>query len=427
MGAARAPVASIMQEIVKCEHCGRCLEVCPTYQVSRTETLSSRGRWDLISGVISGELAPGARYYQSISQCLHCMACSAVCPKGVDVEEMVRRARAEFPRNRLHSLARKAVFKGILLNRPLMKVFIQAITGARRVLPGKSDRLSRHLPLFLMDLINGFAIPRMESRSIFRKFPKKIPAAKDVPHRGAVAYFPGCFNALVDPVPAEDTIHVLMENGYDVLVPPDQTCCGASLLFYDDRESIVEMIRKNIAALEGADRVLVSCATCGSMLKEEYPILAGNDPGLLRKARSLAKRTQDFVELLKGIDIRKGRIPIRRRVTVHDPCDLVRGQGISAEIREALSAIPGLEIIEMENSTTCCGGGGTFSLSHPELAEAVGRQKVQNILDSDVSMVVTACPGCILQIGRILAKEGHTLPVVHPAELLAASYGYRML
>lgn len=425
MGAAKASSALKVQDIIQCEHCGRCLEVCPTYQVSRTETLSARGRWDLISGAVSGELTPGARYYESLSQCLHCMACSAICPKGVNVEHMVRGAKADFPQDGFHAFVRKAVFKGVLMNRPMTKTFIQAITLARRFFPVRSDRVSRHLPLFLTDLLNGFAIPHMESRSLFRKFPAKVPAAKDVPFQGTVAYFSGCFNSLIDPVPAEDTIHVLAENGFDILIPPDQTCCGAPLFFSGDREMTLGMIRKNIEVLERADRVLTSCATCGSMLRNEYPALSEDHPALSRKAMALASRTVDFAELLKGIDIRKGRIPINRRVTIHDPCDLVRGQGISNEIREVLSAIPGLEIVEMEHSARCCGGGGTFSLSHPELAEAIGEKKIQSILDTGASMVVTGCPGCILQIGRILARKGHAIPVVHPAELLAASYGYR--
>lgn len=474
MGAVREPALKI--DFVQCEHCGRCLEVCPTYQASRTETLSARGRWDLISSVATGEMAPGARYYESLSKCLHCMACSATCPKGVDVEGMVRQARAAFPQDRLKTLLQRAVFEGVLINRPVMKTFIGVLAKVRRFFPARSDRLSRHLPLFLMDLLNGHAIPRIESRSIFQKFPERVPAATDVPRQGTIAYFPGCFNALVDPAPAEDAIRVLAHNGFDIMMPRDQTCCGAPLFFSGDREVTLAMMRKNIAALSSADRVLVSCATCGSMLRREYPEVAkaeglersskdagadewdaagegghcghehaiemqagqeghtsacstaggdeADDIELYRQACSLASRTRDFVELLAGIEIRPGHIPIRRKVTIHDPCDLVRGQNISGEIRRVLSAIPGLEIIEMEHPARCCGGGGTFSISHPELAAAIGRQKIQDILDTGASMVVTACPGCILQIGRILAREGHPLPVVHPAELLAESYGF---
>jgi glycolate oxidase iron-sulfur subunit len=162
-------------------------------------------------------------------------------------------------------------------------------------------------------------------------------------------------------------------------------------------------------------------------LRKEYPALAAAEGGQTAEAGAkLARRTVDFVELLAGAGVlREGHLPVRRRVTIHDPCDLVRGQGISSEIRQLLAAVPGLEIVEMDHPDRCCGGGGTYSINHPEPAREIGRLKAREILDTGASLVVTACPGCILQIQRVLAAEGQPLPVVHPAELLAYSYGFR--
>jgi glycolate oxidase iron-sulfur subunit len=115
---------------------------------------------------------------------------------------------------------------------------------------------------------------------------------------------------------------------------------------------------------------------------------------------------------------------VRRRVTIHDPCDLVRGQGIATGIRQLLAVVPGLEIVEMDYPDRCCGGGGTYSISHPEPAREIGRLKAREIFDTGASLVVTACPGCILQIQRVLAGEGQPLPVLHPGELLAYAYGF---
>ena len=290
-----------------------------------------------------------------------------------------------------------------------------------------SKGLSRHLPLFLSDLLNGFAIPRISGRSLFRLFPERIAAAKDVPGRGEVAYFVGCFNALVDTAPAEAVIRVLAHNGYDVHIPRGQTCCAAPMLFSGDEAMTRRVMRKNLRVLQGEGPVLVSCATCGSMLRKEYPALAAAEGERTAEAAAkLARRTVDFVELLAGAgNLREGHIPVRRRVTIHDPCDLVRGQGISTEIRQLLAAVPGLEIVEMDHPDRCCGGGGTYSISHPEPAREIGRLKAREILDTGASLVVTACPGCILQIQRVLAAEGQPLPVVHPAEVLAYSYGFR--
>ena len=495
-------------DFVQCEHCGRCLEVCPTYQALRTETMSARGRWDLIAGAVSGELQPGPRYYESLSLCLNCMACSAMCPKGVDVEHMVREAKAKFPRRPLDVYLNRAVFAAVLLNRSLLRGLLRLLAGIRAfvrdarpspsissiastapnitvapitspisstapqdevtisssvipvktgiqkdfldtgfrryderspeiqlggAVPGKG--LSRHLPLFVTDLLHGLAIPRISGKSLFRLFPERIAAAKDVPGRGKVTYFVGCFNALVDTAPAEAVIRVLAHNGYGLKIPRGQTCCAAPMLFSGDEAMTRRVMHKNLRVLQGEGPVLVSCATCGSMLRKEYPALAAGEgtgmaaaegAGTAEAAARLARRTVDFVELLaRAENLREGRIPVRQRVTIHDPCDLVRGQGVSIEIRQLLKAVPGIEIVEMDHPDRCCGGGGTYSISHPEPAREIGRIKACEILDTGASLVVTACPGCILQIQRVLAADGNPLPVLHPAEVLAYTYGFR--
>lgn len=527
MGGRERHEAALTMDFVQCEHCGRCLEVCPTYQALRTETMSARGRWDLIAGVVSGELQPGPRYYESLSLCLNCMACTSMCPKGVDVEHMVREAKAKFPRRLLKLYLNRAVFAAVLLNRSLLRVLLRLLAGARALLaeagastsmrscprltpetcpgpgigqdlmpnrspglsralqhevtiaPSRHSRilsagtqkdipeacsrlhaaagslhgqagykrdthlsgaasakgLSRHLPLFLSDLLHGFAIPEISGKSLFRLLPERIFAANEVPRRGEVTYFVGCYNALVDTAPAEAVIRVLVHNGYQVHLPRGQTCCAAPMLFSGDEAMARRVMRKNLRVLQGEGPVLVSCATCGSMLRKEYPALAaGEGTGMAAAeearmaevAARLALRTVDFVELLAGVGgLREGRIPVRQRVTIHDPCDLVRGQGISVEMRQILKAVPGIEIVEMDHPDRCCGGGGTYSISHPESAREIGRIKAREILDTGASLVVTACPGCILQIQRVLATEGNLLPVLHPAEVLAYTYGFR--
>jgi glycolate oxidase iron-sulfur subunit len=427
MGGPERKEPSLTMDFVQCEHCGRCLEVCPTYEALRTETMSARGRWDLIAGVVSGELKPGPRYYESLSLCLNCMACSAMCPKGVDVEHLVREARAGFPRNPVDDLLKRIVFSGVLLNRSVMRGLIRFLAGVRAFLPQGAADLSRHLPLFISDLLNGFAIPRMADASLFKRFPERVPAAMDVDWKGEITYFVGCFNALVDTAPAEAVIRVLAHNGYDLRIPRGQTCCAAPMLFSNDEAMTRRVMGKNLRTLRGEGHVLVSCATCGSMLRKEYPAVAAREGARISDlAAELARRTIDFAQLLAMTrEVRPGRIPVRQRATIHDPCDLARGQGVSREIRQILAAVPGLEIVEMDHPDRCCGGGGTYSISHPDLAREIGRLKAQQILKTEASLVVTGCPGCILQIQRVLANEGLDLPVVHPAEVLAFSYGFR--
>ncbi|MGA2081083.1 MAG: (Fe-S)-binding protein [Holophaga sp.] len=417
------------EDYIQCGHCARCLEVCPTYQALRIETLSSRGRWDLINGVAEGTLQPGPRYWESLSLCMNCMACSAVCPKGVDPERMVREARAKLARGSGKDRLKRALFSGFLSHPRAVRGSLRPLrllTKVRRCFRGRGDRFLRPLPLILSDFLKGYAIPTVSGPSLFDLLPSRVPAAPDADPRGEVAYFAGCFNALVDTGPAEAAIRVLSHQGYDVLVPPGQTCCGAPVLHDNAGDLIRRAMEKNLQAFAGDRPVVVSCATCGSMLKKQYPELAAGDGGPLSGAAAdLAGRTVDFMELLAGAGgVRPGRIPVRQRVTIHDPCHLARGQGISAQVRQVLGAVPGIEIVEMDHPDRCCGGGGTYSVGQPEMARAIGLLKVNEIKDTGATLVVTACPGCVLQIQRELAREGLRIPVVQPAEVLAFSYGF---
>jgi glycolate oxidase iron-sulfur subunit len=403
--------------------------VCPTYQALRIETLSSRGRWDLINGVAEGTLQPGPRYLESLSLCMNCMACSAVCPKGVDPEHMVQEARAKLAQVSGKGHLKRALFSGFLSNPRVVRKslrHLRLLAKVRRCFRGRGDRLLRHLPLLLSDFRKGYAIPTVSGPSLFDRLPQRVPAAQDAEPRGEVAYFAGCFNALVDTGPAEAVIQVLAHQGYDVFIPPGQTCCGAPVVRDNGDELIRRAMEKNLQTFAGDRTVVVSCATCGSMLKKKYPELATVDGGPLSRAASdLAGRTVDFMELLAGAGgVRPGRIPVNQRVTIHDPCHLARGQGISTQIRQVLAAVPGIEIVEMDNPDRCCGGAGTYSVSHPEMARAIGLLKVNEIKDTGATLVVTACPGCVLQIQRELAREGLRIPVVQPAEVLAFSYGF---
>lgn len=414
--------------LVQCEHCGRCLEVCPTYQAMRVETLSSRGRWDLIAGVAAGALQPGPRYRESLSLCINCMACSTVCPKGVDTERYVREARAKYPQDSVADRLKRAAFSAFVAHPRAVRGAIRRlrlVAKVRRFFRTGEGRLLRHLPLIVSDFLKGHAVPTLSGPSLFERFPHRVPAAPDADPKGDVSYFAGCFNALVDTGPAAAVIRVLSHNGYGVTIPPGQTCCGAPILHAGADTQMQRAMERNLQAFAGECPVVVSCATCGSMLKSAYPAFAaGQGEALAPAASALAGRTVDLVELLaRGGGARAGTVPVKRRVTIHDPCHLVRGQGVSAQIRQALAAVPGIEIVEMDHPDRCCGGGGTYSLGHPEMSRAIGLLKVREIVATGATLVVTACPGCVLQIQRELAREGVRIPVVQPAEVLAHSYG----
>ncbi len=402
-----------------CDWCARCLEVCPTYLATRVETVSARGRMDLLAGVASGELAPTARYREVLSQCVQCLACTAVCPKGVDAAAAVLEERGLRTGTGGRERFRRLLLKAVLADRKTASAIIRILARLQKLLPGKPESGSRHLPLFLPDMLAGRLVPAMADQPIFSAFPSFFPADPGVEPHGTVTFFAGCWHAMVETGPAHALIGVLRANGFGVSIPRDQTCCGAPALFSGHRDIAEAIARKNVKALAGKGPIVTSCATCGSMIRREYPRLLPEDA-----ARRTAERCRDVMELLGELPVvRAGKRAVPATVTIHDPCHLKRGQGVDSAVRRILAAVPELKIAEMEDSDLCCGGGGFYAVSQADLSRRMGENKTRRILETGADAVVTGCPGCILQIRECLARTGRPSPVLHPVELLAVSYG----
>jgi len=190
---------------------------------------------------------------------------------------------------------------------------------------------------------------------------------------------------------------------------------------YGDIGAALRLARKNVAALERYERIVTDCATCGAALKE-YRHLLKDDPAYRDRAEAVSARVADISEFLvkNGFPGPPGAVPLR--VTYHDPCHLVRGQGIKSQPRELLKAIPGLTFVEMKGADVCCGGAGSFCVTHPELSQGVGDVKAENVLATRADVVVSGCPSCLTQLRAVLRTRGASTRVCHPVELLAESY-----
>jgi glycolate oxidase iron-sulfur subunit len=407
---------------VACEHCGRCLQVCPAYMATQVETFSPRGRTDLITAVEAGALTPGPRFQEALHKCVNCLACTAICPKGVDVAGQVLDARIHEAAAGRHRLLRHALFKLVLSHRAVLAKLVRAAAALQPLFPRARGSRLRHFPLFLPEMLRGRTLPPIDKHSLFQQFPQTNPAAADVPHRGEVLYFSGCYHGLVETSAGAAAIRVLTANGFDVRLPREQTCCGMPVMLSGDLQTARGMAAKNVAGLAGSTSVVTTCATCGSMLRRHYPQLLSASPDTV-SAR--IGQIRDVTELLDRLPhLRPGQHEIRLTVTVHDPCHLNRGQAVRDPVRRVLAAIPGLQIVEMAAPEECCGGSGMFSIEEHELSRKIGARKIEQILATGASMVVTGCPGCILQIRDLLSRERSNIAVLHPVELLAASYGY---
>lgn len=439
----------------QCERCGRCLSECPVYRAEPVETLSPRGRLDLIDGVAEGTLFPGPRYRESLAACFQCLACHMACPKGVDAARKILEARTASKKLTVGRLLERALHGTVLHHRPLLAGAARIAAKLQRLLPARPDGQSRHLPRFLPEMLAGRRIPAIDAKNIFDLLPEQVPPDPGAGYRGRVTLFTGCFFGYVEIAPALAAVRVLAANGFAVQIPRNQSCCGLPASMGGDNDIARKTALKNIRALARSGRVLTICATCGSTLRREYPALMEGRGVDARQARHLASRTMDIFEFLDGIgNLKSGNLPAesdipRRgkrslgfdglgrdtispevcssgakevppacRVTVHDPCHLIRGQGVQRQVRNVLSAFPSVNLVEMADPGACCGGGGLTGLKNPSLSGAIGDRKIRAIEKTAAHAVTAACPGCLTQIRDRLARRGSRVRALHPLEVM---------
>jgi glycolate oxidase iron-sulfur subunit len=381
---------------------------------------------DVIRGLLHGELALSSRMEEVLSSCLLCMACQFSCPPGVTAQKVILEARHRAVSQKGLPLLKRLAFRRLLPDRKALSKALRAASALqrRRSNPSHLEEL-RPLPSLLGALSGGRALPPIAQRALSQRIPARIPPSEKAQRRGSVAIFSGCYLEFVDTPVAEAAVGVLTSLGYEVLLPRDQVCCGAPVLYSGDLEGALPLAKLNAKAFarHGVDTVLTLCATCGSALKEGYGILLPHLEGReLEEVEALRGSVEDLGRFLASTELWQGQ-PRRTelKVTYHDPCHHVRGMGIQSEPRSLIQGLPGVELVEMTEPARCCGGGGTFSLTHPRISLEIGRWKIEDIRATGASAVVTSCPGCILQIREVALREGLQVEVLHLAQLLERS------
>lgn len=418
----------------RCIRCGLCLPTCPTYVETLREPSSPRGRIRLISAVAEGSLdinSPG--FVEQMYQCLDCRACEAVCPSGVEYGQLVETARAQIERVRQRPLwqrlGRLAIFEGLFgdLRRfraasALLRFYQRS--GVRR-LARASGMLTllglREMEKLLPDLPERFVTPSDEVYA---------PVA-DMTRQGRVALFAGCIMSTAFAETDRATIRVLTMNGFEVVIPKGQQCCGALTVHSGEMDAARALACANIAAFErsGADYIVVNAAGCGAELKE-YGRLMAQEPAWADRAAQFAAKIRDITELLGEVEAR-GQLntnfsPLPLRVTYQEACHLAHAQRISQQPRRLLRAIPGVELIEMQEASLCCGSAGVYNITRPAMANSLGDRKAGHIRATEAQAVVTANPGCYLQLRASLQRADVQMRVVHIVDLLDAAYRGKM-
>jgi glycolate oxidase iron-sulfur subunit len=403
----------------RCVRCGLCLPACPTYLETMTETSGPRGRISLIKAVDEGALdllSPG--FVAQMSECLDCRACQAVCPSGVPYGQMLEEMRARI--ETASAPSRRATQRTVrwLLLRWLFAA--PARLRAAAVIARFAQR-SGALHLAPVGRFRDWArlAPRIPDR-FFIASGQRFDAPTPI---GTAFLHTGCIMHVAFPSVHEATVRMLNRAGLSVLVPRSQGCCGAIAVHAGDPDFARELARANIAAFErsGADVYVVNAAGCGSALKE-YAALFPGEREWHGRASAFASRVRDITEVLDAMDLSAAPGRIDARVTYQEPCHLVHAQRVSAAPRRLLAKIRGLALVEMEESSVCCGSAGIYNLTQPDMAERLQSRKTEAIAKTGATIVATANPGCAIQVAAGLRAAGVRAEVKHIVELLDRAY-----
>ena len=413
-------------DLYRCVHCGLCLNVCPTYLELGLETESPRGRLALMKAVAEGRVEYTDRLVGHMEMCLQCRACEAVCPSAVPFGSLMAATRAQVRKQTqvpwwkrvAEDLAFKQLFPyrwRLELGFRLMRLYQD--TGLRDLV--RRSGLMGLMPLRLAEL--EATLPPLPARFFPPPNLDFVPA-KGV-RRARVGFFSGCIMPLAfGPVNAA-TVRVLTRNGCDVVIPRRQGCCAALNVHSGEREAARGMARRNIDAFEaaGVDFVVVNSAGCGAMLKE-YDELLEHDPVYAERAGAFVEKVRDISEYLAELPLEGELGEIKKRVTYQESCHLVHAQRIREQPRALLKAIPGMELVEMPGSDRCCGAAGIYQITQRELSSQLLDSKMRDVASTDADILVTANPGCMIQLDLGLKKAGLPGRTFHIVELLDWAY-----
>jgi glycolate oxidase iron-sulfur subunit len=424
------------EALVKCVHCGLCLNQCPTYRANGLEPDSPRGRLYLIRAVSEGTLPVTDDVVEHLQLCLVCRACETACPSNVQFGQVMEAARHELLRHHsspLRKLVSWLAFRQLFPHPSRLALVARALRLYQRSpLPRLTQwAAARGLLPKRLAVMEQMA-PRLSDRFFEIPPTERVPAQGEGGHRGqgeraayTVGMISGCIMPLAFAPTNEATVRVLAANGCDVILPRAQRCCGALAAHSGDGDAAADLARANIDAFEavGLDRldsIVINAAGCGAQLKN-YGHLLQDDPHYADRARRFAQKVEDVSEFLARVGLTAPLGEVRRTVTYQDACHLVHGQKIREQPRELLLSIPGLELVEMLDPDRCCGSAGIYNIAQPEMSMQVLDAKMDNVLATGAELVVAGNPGCLLQLNLGLKQRGRGPNAVHLVDLLDES------
>ena len=418
----------VYEDYTRCIHCGLCLNACPTYRLWNLEADSPRGRiqqmFHVFQGEVSGQPAGEPRITDSfvdhIDKCLDCRACETACPSGVEYGKLVEHARARIERSYERSWLARATRDFIFQEFFSATHFIEDAARLFRLYQ-RSGLQAVARGIGILKLL-GLAerdrlLPRIDDDFFFSRIGSTFAPVGG--RRARVAFFAGCIANVTFSALQEATVRVLAANGCEVVVPLEQTCCGALSEHAGFREAARELARRNLAAfqLEDFDAIVTNAAGCGSTLKEYDHLFLPTEPEYDR-AQAFAAKTRDVTEFLADLGLTAKLYPLRRRVSYQDSCHLLHGQKIREAPRKLLRAIPHLDLVELPYSEICCGSAGTYNVTQTEASLQLLALKMRHAQSTGAEILATANPGCILQLRAGASLHRTNQDVLHVVEVV---------
>lgn len=409
----------------KCVRCGLCLNACPTYRELGEEMDSPRGRIYQMIQVERGRLPLAESFVRHIDLCLDCRACETACPSGVEYGRLVEAARGQieqyYKRPPLETFLRRLFLRQLLPHpRRLVAVgrmmrFYQRsgmeklALGVLGLFPGSLRRIAR-------------LAPRLEKPFFTERLGTVVGAQGKRRYR--VAFFAGCIANLSFARLNDATVRVLARNGCEVVIPREQGCCGALHVHAGIRDVARQLAKLHLRTFQAGDfdAVITNAAGCGSVLKEYAQLFEAEEREFLEPARAFSARVKDVTEFLAEIDFNREFAAIKARATYQDPCHLLHAQRVRTAPRKLLAAVPGLEFVELQEVEVCCGSAGIYNLAHNDMAEKLLANKMRRIGETGAEIILTANPGCLLQLRAGVASSQGRARVLHVVELLDEAY-----
>lgn len=413
------------EDIVRCNRCGFCEEVCPTYKATGEEFSLARGRNRLMRQSMEGklDLTKEPEINQHIYSCLLCGACVAACPSSVITDTMIKTARAEITRAKGQPFPIRMALRGVLANQRRLTLGAKVLRFYQR---SGARWLARHIGFLNLMGSLGKAeglLPAIPEKTLRVQLPQLLK--KPMKPRHKVAYFAGCMINNFFTAVGEATLRVYQENDIEVVVPTSN-CCGIPHEAYGDIEMQIKLAKENLDAFSRyeVEAIVTDCASCAHGL-HSYAELLQDDPHYGPLAAQLAAKVKDASQYLVEIGFKKEMGPVNATVTYHDPCHAARGLKVKEQPREILKSIPGVKFVEMNESDWCCGGAGSYNVTHYELSRKILARKMDNFKKTGAEYLATSCPACLMQLAHGLDVYRLSGKAIHVMQILDQAYQNR--